>query len=357
MQILNRPEVDSTSDSFTSQENVEELLDKREKKIGGFEASKAAPLREPSLYISLILIFAFALGTFSTTPLLFWSVFLSMSGLAVLSHFLAERVIFSTKENDFNLPKPYEGAFLITFGAIVPALSVLAFVALSIVLSGYLHINWYTEVARVALLVLVPTLNFAVWSSVKKRYLLRPRLVGFMNGLALGLSSAWTIICLKCILFSQASPYFDLAWPFILIASPFSLVAAAALAFDLWRRTENNIGRIASTFSIIGVLLSFLFVFGPVVRPMFIQSVMQQAASGKPDAQTRALSFLRSIGAGEELTADRDSGNDLWSLGRLFIPVADSDLYFKLTGRVDQNTDLSPDQLLAGTVVGPRIPG
>src|SRR5262249_2618864 len=162
----------------------------------------------------------------------------------------------STKENDFNLPKPYEGAFLITFGAIVPALSVLAFVALSVVLSGYLHINWYTEVARVALLVLVPTLNFAGWSSVKKRYLLRQRLVGFMNGLALGLSSAWTIICLKCILFSQTSPYFDLAWPFILIASPFSLVAAAALAFDLWRRTENSIGRIASTFSIIGVLLS-----------------------------------------------------------------------------------------------------
>jgi hypothetical protein len=355
MQTLNQPEVDHTNDSVT-QDHADKLLAKREK-IGGFEASRAAPLKEPSLYISLGLIFAFAAANLSSTPLLFWSVFLSMSGLAVLLHFLAERFIFSTKENDFDLPKPYEGAFLITFGAIVPAFSLLAFIGLSVVLSGYLHTNWWTAVERVALLVLVPTLNFAVWSTVKKRYLARPRLVGFMNGLALGLSSAWTIICLKCIFFSQLSPYSDLAWPFILIASPFSLVAACTLAFDLWKRTENNIGRIASTFSVIGVMLSFLFVFGPVIRPMFIQFVMQQAVNGKPDAQTKALSFLRSIGAGEELSADRNSSNDLWSMGRLFIPAADPDLYFKLTGRVDQNTATSANESLAGSVVGPRILG
>ncbi len=339
-----------------------------EPKISGFDAGPKSILKEPSLYLSIaILLFASSM-TLGNNPLMFWLVFLSLSAVAVFVHIFAERSLFLSREGYEKFSPPCEGFFILTFGSILPGLGLLAYALYS--LFNTMEANGFAAVGKMALVLIVPILNFAVWSSVRKRYLIRPRLIGLMNGLAVGLSASWTMIWLKCFFASQSPVYCKFGWMLLLCMSPFLLFAAISLGLELWRKTEPSIGRIARTFSLLGVLLSSSFVFAPMIHALLIQSNLQEARQSSLRKQEESISFLRCIATKEDL---RPSEYPItgFGLAELLIPNRglgdgpDKDLYFRITGNTYQNSerkadganDGQPDQFLGSSIVGPQVRG
>jgi len=156
----------------------------------------------------------------------------------------------------------------------------------------------------------------------------------------------------------------------LLCTAPFLLFAAFCLSVDLWRKTEANIRRITATFSVLGMLLSLLFVFTPMARAFFVQSLVKGAREASADDQTKALSALRSVATDEDLRPTKYPLGG-FALGELLIPSrglesgtdTDKDLYFKVTGKSyfaserKKGKSAEEEQALANPLVGARIPG
>jgi hypothetical protein len=104
----------------------------------------------------------------------------------------------------------------------LPGLSLLAYGVYA--LSTVQQPNFAEEFAKLALLLVVPFFNFVVWSAVRKRYLVRPRLIGLMNGFAFGLSAAWSAIWASTVLFGLSNPSCKFGWMLLLCTAPFLLL-------------------------------------------------------------------------------------------------------------------------------------
>ncbi|MFA6208573.1 MAG: VIT domain-containing protein [Candidatus Obscuribacterales bacterium] len=342
--------------------------------INGFDSGNRSIFKEPSLYLSIAVVFIAAFACLNKTPTVFWLSVGLMSAVAVIFHIMAERFLFRAKKEHQVFSAPLDGVFVVTLGAILPGLSLLAYgiysLSKSASESATQQANLIEELAKMALLLVVPFFNFVVWSAVRKRYLVRPRLVGLMNGFAFGLSAAWSAIWVSSVLLAHNNLSCKFGWMLLLCTAPFLLFAAFCLSLDLWHKTEANIRRITTTFSILGILLSFLFAFTPMVRAFYIQSLVSGARQASTDDQSQTLTALRTAATDEDL---RPSKYPLggFALAEMLIPnrgfetgaEADRDLYFKVTGKSyfapDGKGKKSVEELQAQTnpLIGERIAG
>jgi Vault protein inter-alpha-trypsin. len=120
----------------------------------------------------------------------------------------------------------------------------------------------------------------------------------------------------------------------------FLLFAATCLSFDLWKRTEPSIAGITRAFTILGGLVSLLFVCTPLARGILVQSMLTDAKYGSASTKTKAISALRGIATAKDLQPSRNLING-FALASLLIPDrgldsqsnVDQDAYFKITGK------------------------
>ncbi|MBC7998253.1 MAG: hypothetical protein IAF58_09935 [Leptolyngbya sp.] len=346
--------------------DMTEDMDLTPPKIGGYDSGTRSALKEPSLYLSIAVIVIANAVCNGKTPFVFWLSLVAMISVAIAFHVVAERFLFKSKKEYQFFAVPFEGVFVLTFGSILPGLGLLAYSVASICNSH--QPNVVEVLGKMALLLVVPLFNFVVWSGVRRGYLSRPRYIGLMNGLALGLSASWTVIWIKTILFHDTSC--KLGWMLLLCTSPFLLFAAACLSVDLWQKTEPNIRRITTTFSILGCLLSVLFVFTPMVRGFVLQTQLTDARKLTGAPQESAISFLRSFATDEDLRPAKYPVSG-FALAELLLPNRgldtgtefDRDLYFKITGKSYFDVDSSKsaaiesDSNAVSPVVGSKVPG
>jgi hypothetical protein len=306
-------------------------------KITGFDPENRPFYKDVSLYLSIFVVFIVALVSFSKTPVMFWIAFAAMSALALCVHLSAEQTLFKGRKEFQYFSAPLEGIFVLTLGAIIPGLALVAYSSYALA-SSQQHANPLMEFSKLGLLLAVPAFNFSVWSAIRKGYLARPRLVGLMNGLAVGLSVSWSVIWLKCLLF-QMGTNCNFGWMLLLCASPFMLFGATCLAFDLRRKTEARMSSITTTFSLLGGFLSLLFVFTPMISAISMQSLLTQARSADTEVSAKAIATLRSSVPPEDLCIGTKKASG-FTLAEMLIPnqtldieqEADKDLFFKITG-------------------------
>lgn len=333
-------------------------------KISGLESSTRTIFREPSLYLSMIIVTIATSACLSKTPTVFWISLVTLLMVAVAFHVVAEKILFRTKKEFEFFTAPFEGIFVVTFGAILPGLGLLAYGAYALT-SGQ-QTNPIETIGKLALLMVVPVFNFSVWTAVRKGYLIRPRIVGLMNGFALGLSTCWTAIWIKSAFFAGDGPACKFGWMLLLCASPFLLFSAACLSRDLCIKTESNINRITTTFAILGILLSFLFVLSPMARSFYVQTVLSDARYGSLVNQPRSVAHLRTIATDEDLRPSKYPVSG-FALAALLVPNrgldgnidADRDLFFKITGMPFNDSDgkLTTEADNKSQKVGAKIPG
>lgn len=351
---------DINSDGSDCAQNVEP-------KISGFDGGTRSLLKEPSIYLSIAIIFIAASVCLSASPTMFWLLVLPVSAVAMALHILAERYLFAANKEVEEFSAPFEGVFVLTFGAILPGIGLLAYAIYSLVATPKLNV--LEEFGKLALLLVVPFFNFAVWSAVRKGYLVRPRLIGLMNGFTLGLSISWVAILLRLVFFVQGTPACKFGWMLLLCLSPFLFFSGFCLSLDLWQKTTANIRRITTTFSALGILLSLLFVLVPFAREFYVQSLIATARLSTVESDG-AVDTLRSMATVEDLKPSRYPVNG-FALGALLIPNrglengtdTDRDLFFKITGKSffaadgKENESLTMAQEAPNPLIGYKIPG
>lgn len=357
--------VDQSVSSSSSDPNIDTDdtgdMDLTPPKISGFDGGGRSFLKEPSLYLSIAIVAVANWVCLNKTPAVFWVSLVAMTAIAVVFHFVAERFLFRTKKEFEFFKAPFEGVFVVTFGSILPGLGLLAYAIYS--MSTAVKPNLVEVLGKLALLLVVPIFNFAVWSAVRRGYLVRPRYIGLMNGFALGLSTSWTIIWLKAITSHDSTCKFG--WMLLLCSAPFLLFAAGCLSHDLWQKTELNIRKITTTFSVLGCLLSVLFVFTPMTRTFYIQSQLTDARSGSLSDQAKAIAVLRSVASDKDLRPSKHPVSG-FSLASLLIPnrgldtgaETDRNLYFRITGKPYFDEPSNPKSALnENFVAGGKIAG
>lgn len=339
--------------------------------INGFYNGSRPALKEPALYLSIAIVFIASAVCFSKTPALFWLSLSGMSALALGFHFIAERLLFRANNENESANNAFEGVFVITLGSIVPGLSLLAYGVFSLYSASVSRpVAFGEEFAKLALLLVVPFFNFVVWAAVRKRYLVRPRLIGLMNGFAFGLSVAWVCIWFFKVVLAQGGSSCKFGWMLLLCTAPFLNFAASCLGLELWNKTEASIRRVTMTFAVLGVLLSSLFVFAPLARAAYVQSLLTSARGASTDALPEVLKDLRSVATDEDLLPSRfPLGGfalaEMLMLARGLETNAeiDNDLYFKITGKPvnGASSTLKPNDSSATStvspVVGVKMPG
>ncbi|MBX3149880.1 hypothetical protein KF728_07030 [Candidatus Obscuribacterales bacterium] len=353
--------IDKPSEPDTPSE-ASENLEITEIKISGYEGGKQTIFKEPSLYLSIIAIFFATSVCLLKTPVIFLAAFTILSALAVAFHVIAERFLFRANKEFDAFAAPFEGVFVLTLGVIIPGISLLSYGVFSLATSP--PGNMLELVGKLLLLLIVPFFNFAVWSSVRKRYIAHPRVVGLMNGLALGLSGSWTLIWLASMFVTTGAPSCKLGWMLLLCASPALLFAATCLNIELWRKTETNISRITTTFSILGGLLALLFVLTPMGRSIYVQSLVSDAKNGSTEKQIESIASLRKLATDEDLRPS-SSPTSGFALAEMLLPnrgfdaatELDRNLYFRVTGKPFELSRSQSDEPHYNQNVGTEISG
>lgn len=328
--------------------------------IGGFERVNGQFLKEPSLYLSIAVMLMVSYVTFGHALGLFLIVFLLMTLAVVALHMFAEQSLCDRKAAaQGQVFDPYEGVLVLTFGSILPGLGLLGYSVYS--LASASESMKVDDIGKIIFLLMVPIFNAIVWASVRKGYLYRPRLSGLMNGLAVGLSFSWTIVWLKCMLFSHGPIYCKFGWMFLLFASPFMFVTALTLAIDLWKKTEPRMAKITSTFCALGVLLSLVATATPMGHSMVVQSMITEARTGTGESREKSIEYLRSFVTDDDL---RPSEHPVHGFGltQLMIPnrgfasddAADQEVYFKITGK---SYDDGKDESKTAGAAAVTVPG
>lgn len=310
-------------------------------KIDGFDTGGKSFLREPTLYLSILGLFIACSVTLTKTPTAFWITFASFSAVIVILHIIAERYLFKQKKENTNLDAPFEGSFIATFGALLPGAGLLGYSINTLYSSPPPLQNIPSEICKIALLLLVPICNFLVWKTIRKRYIKRPRLTGMMNGIALGLSSTWTIVLAKTVTAHGAGPCCKFGWMFLLCASPFLLIAAVMLLLDLNTKTEKHISKITSAFAGIGFVLSSFFAFTPAIHKITAEAAINEARTATSDKRGDCIANMAAVATPEDL---RPSDNPVDGFGLTSMLVGtnsgvennndiDKEIFFRLTGK------------------------
>lgn len=309
--------------------------------LGGFEGSNPF-YKEPSLYLSILVVLIAAAVYLSKTPLLFLTSSAALTAVVVLLHYLAERFLNPAKQETFS--QPLGGMMVITFGAMLPGLGLLAY-AVHAMFTGA-KVSLLDELGKLSLLLLVPLLNFSVWCAVKRGYLARPRLAALMNGLALGLSLSWSILWVAALCIPGGANC-RFGWMLLLSVSPLMLASAAWLNYDLCRRTAGKIARLTKVFSLLGAFVSVVFVFAPLAKAYYLQNLIDEARRhvADTDGNNAAVKALREAASAEDLLPQLLGGMNLAEMllpqrGLNVASIGDRVLYFKVTGRtLDHKND------------------
>ncbi len=308
------------------------------RKIEGFDSGSKSFLREPTLYFSILGIFAVCAATLLNSPTTFWITFCASSAFMVILHIVAERYLFKAKPENLIYDAPYEGSFVAIFGSILPGISFITYSIFALVSSARTNIP--LELCKIALLLAVPFCNFVVWKTIRKRYIKKPRLIGMMNGVAVGLSATWTIILFKVLSTPAAAAGCKFGWMFLLSTSPFLLISALMLLVDLHLKTEKHIARITAAFASIGFVLSSLIAFTPAIHTMLTESTISEARNASSQNRAEAVSKLSAIASEDDIRPSENS-IDGFSLSSLLIGKEglernqdqDMEIYFRLTGK------------------------
>ena len=333
---LDQPGSGAAPEQFSNPGAEEPEIVEPEIKINGFDSGTRPIYREPSLYLSILVVFVATYCCLGKTPTIFWLALSVLTGVAIMFHVLAERVLFRARREFDAFAAPLEGIFVLTLGAILPGLALLGYSVFSMV-NGQVN---FSEFGKVALVLVVPFFNFLVWSAVRKGYLARPRLIGLMNGLTLGLSASWLGIWIHAVFFKSGGPSCKFGWMLLLSTSPFLLFAAFCLSLDLWQKTNASMRRITGTFSIMGIVLSMLFVLAPVGRVSYIQSLITAARHSSGDDLAQAVGALRTSASDEDLRPSKSTVSG-FALAEMLVPNRgledgsdiDKDLFFRITGK------------------------
>lgn len=365
-----KPGLDATQDPGKSDDSMHDDAFEMPK-IGGFDSTSKSFFREPTFYLSVAVVLVGTSLTLSDKPVVFGVAFGIMFAIAVALHMLAERYLFSGKDENKALRAPGEGLFVLTFGSVLPGFSLLSYAIYALCTSP--QSNYAIAAGKIMLLLTVPIFNFFVWKTLRKGYLPRPRITGLMNGVAAGLSASWTMIWLKSLCDPQLASQCKFGWMLLLFMSPLMLFSAVCLAIDLWKKTESRISLISTIFSSLGCVLSLSFVLAPVGHSLFVQSCLLDARSGSPSVQMKAIATLREVAKKEDLNPSAYPLSDL-GLAELLIPnrglnagvEADKNLFFRITGLPFEKVETkkgfyedkwNTDANFATSVIGSKLPG
>ncbi|HEY9870257.1 MAG TPA: VIT domain-containing protein [Candidatus Obscuribacterales bacterium] len=183
----------------------------------------------------------------------------------------------------------YKDVLLLVFGVILPIVTLAVEMALRLcqVIFDPIPSIWH-----VVLIMTVPLGNFLVWRTYVNRGSGHPGLVGFANGMAIGVSLIYTIIFVPLLVVSLIAIFFMgigvLCWAPLLsflsaIFGRFWLKGAAPQAFAQ--------SRMATLF---GFVAAIVCLFGAELPSSLTRIGMQMAAS--PDTSARGVQFLRAAG-------------------------------------------------------------
>jgi hypothetical protein len=183
----------------------------------------------------------------------------------------------------------YKDVLLLVFGVILPILTLAVEMALRLcqVIFDPIPSIWH-----ILLIMTVPLGNFLVWRTCVRRGSFHPGLVGFTNGMAIGVSLLYTIIFLPLLVISLIAIFFMgigiLCWAPLLsflssIFGRFWLKASAPQAFVQSRMA-----------TLLGFVAAIVCLFGAELPSSLTRIGMQMAAS--PDTSARGVQFLRAAG-------------------------------------------------------------
>ena len=110
MNTLEKPSAEPAADQAAHTQGAEpvaqaqgakqatELAPHGEPEITGYDAGTRSIFMEPSLYLSIAVMFVVSIVTLGRTPMMFWLSFIGSSVLAIVFHMVAERFLFKSKK-------------------------------------------------------------------------------------------------------------------------------------------------------------------------------------------------------------------------------------------------------------------
>jgi hypothetical protein len=226
---------------------------------------------------------------------------------------------------------------------------------------------------EMALIAIVPVVNYLVWTALCRNKLRFPRLSAAALGASAASAMIVTGVCTAALFAASHQMVLDSGTDFSVGFSWMaflSLISAAASIFIVLRiratRDFANSKKQIVVYSAVGAMLPLISFAAAEARPWCIRNAEHMAVSTVRKERREGLVLLRKLDPERELRMECSDPRAAGLCG-LFIPIKPSsqhELYFALTGkpysfREFNNTDMSsmPDDFLSRNVVGEEIPG
>lgn len=224
---------------------------------------------------------------------------------------------------------------------------------------------------EMALVTLVPIANLSAWHALCHDDFRRPIRMGILNGIAIAVPAITTAISVASfalhypLIDSVNKQPHDLSIGLMGLMSVPALITALFLAHSLRKAKHTRDAKLRTIlYSLMGVALTVLSVFGAEARSTFIRVAENMSLSDDAKERESGLSMLRGAGPERELKiicADPHAAG----LAGLFLPLnmdAQRRLFFAATGkpyRAEGSTDMSlmSNDYLRDHVVGTPVEG
>lgn len=224
---------------------------------------------------------------------------------------------------------------------------------------------------QLGFVLLIPFVNFKLWSLALKKDFRFSLIRGFFAGSALGTSLIISIFCASSLVYGCASLESQIGTEFGSGFTFIGILAMAALLTTLYQINKFRIARDFKSsraqvvlFATIGLFVSVASLCATEAKSFYIRIAEKSAVSADRQERARGLNVLRSLNIERQLrmecTDDRATG-----IAGLFIPINSTtqrQLYFAITGKPfrDSNSgDLSAmsEDYLRRHVVGEPVKG
>ncbi len=269
----------------------------------------------------------------------------------------------------------FDGLAIMVFGVCIPALALLAVCEAMPKRMTLVLLNHPLEtVAELLMLVLVPVVNFTLWSALRKNDGRFSFARGILAGSAIASSLVVATVAIAAGMNTSSNAAFatmeetfsvGLSWLAML-----GLLAAGATTYIVYRfqqtRDFARSRKLIVGYTAAGAILSTAIFAGAEAKPWIVRNAERQAVSSKEAERAEGMKtlsyFFPERAMRMECTDPRAAG-----LCGLFLPLkksAQQELYFSLTGKPfsfkdDSNPDLTamPDDYLSRHAVGEPIVG
>ena len=267
-----------------------------------------------------------------------------------------------------------DGVAVMLFGVVFPALVCLGACASVPKRLTLIMLEHPVEtIAELALLLLVPLTNYALWSAFRRDDMR----LSLKRGLSLG-SAMCTSFIISGVTFaalmqnngqmmqSEIGTTFEAGFTWL---AALSCLAGCATAYILFRHLKARdfvqSRRLILAYTAIGAILSAFTLVGAEAKSWYVRMSERMAVSNHATERAEGLAQLKSFYSERELRMECTDSRAAGLCG-LFYPIkadAQKELYFRLTGKPfsfhDQNNDLStmPDDYVSHHAVGDMVPG